>query len=171
MDSILVKEIRCPDSITSTINARLTQLGISLPAPPAPVGAYRRIVVRNGIGFISGQFPLVDGKLVYAGCVGAELTEDEGRLAARIAAVNVLAQIHSHLGGFEGFAGLLRIEGYVASAAGNFSQPEVLDGASDLLVAVLGPELGAHARTAFSVTQLPLGAPVELAVSFAMAAT
>ena len=158
-----------PDSATSNIDARLAQLGIFLPDAPAPAGAYQRIVVRNGIGFISGQFPLVGGKLAYAGCVGAGLTEEEGRLAARLAAINVLAQIRTHLGGFDGFAGLLRVDGYVASAAGNFSQPKVLDGASELFVAVLGAKLGAHARTAFSVAQLPLGAPVELAVSFAAA--
>jgi len=155
---------------SAAIHTRLEQLGIRLPAPPAPAGAYSRVVVRNGIGFISGQFPMVDGKLAYAGCVGAELSEAQGREAARLAAINVLAQIHAHLGGFDGFAGLLRVEGYVASAPGNFSQPQVLDGASDVLVAVLGPELGAHARTAFAMTQLPLGAPIELAVSFAVAA-
>jgi len=155
---------------SAAIHSRLERLGITLPVPPAPAGAYSRVVVRNGIGFISGQFPLVDGKLAYAGCVGAELSEAEGRESARLAAINVLAQIHAHLGGFDGFSGLLRVEGYVASAPGNFSQPQVLDGASDVLVAVLGPELGAHARTAFAMTQLPLGAPIELAVSFAVAA-
>lgn len=155
------------DSITDQIDARLLELDIRLPAAPAPAGAYKRIVIRNGTGFISGQFPLVDGKLVYSGRVGIELTEAEGKLAARIAAINVLTQIRNHLGGFEGFAGLLRIEGYVASAPGNFSQPKVLDGASDLIVSVLGSELGAHARTAFSVHQLPLNSPIELAVTFA----
>lgn len=155
------------DSTATGIDARLERLGITLPSPPAPAGSYSRVVVRNGIGFISGQFPLVDGKLAYAGCVGADLSEEEGRLAARLAAINVLAQIRAHLGGFDGFAGLLRVDGYVACAAGNFSQPQVLDGASDLLVEVLGPALGAHARTAFAMTQLPLRAPVELAVSFA----
>lgn len=158
-----------PDSITHAIDARLEQLGITLPAAPAPAGAYQRIVIRNGIGFISGQFPFVDGKLAYSGRVGIELTEDEAKLAARITAINVLAQIRNHLGGFDGFAGLLRIEGYVASAAGNFSQPKVLDGASDLVVSVLGQKLGAHARTAFSAHQLPLDSPIELAVTFAFA--
>ena len=157
-----------PNSITLAVNARLDQLGILLPDAPRPAGAYQRVVVRNGIGCISGQFPLVDGKLAYTGRVGAGLTEEDGRLAARIAAINVVAQIHHHLGGFDGFAGLLRVEGYVACVPGNFSQPKVLDGASDLFVSVLGPELGAHARTAFSVDQLPLDAPVELAVTFAV---
>lgn len=155
-------------SATHTIDMRLAQLGISLPAAPAPVGAYQAVVIRNRIGFISGQFPLVEGKLAYAGRVGVELGEEVGKLAARIAAINVLAQIRACLHGFDGFGGLLRLEGYVASAPGNFSQPRVLDGASELFVAVLGDQLGAHARTAFAVSQLPLDAPVELAVTFAL---
>lgn len=155
-------------SVTRSIDLRLAQLGISLPAAPAPAGAYQAVVIRNRIGFVSGQFPFVDGKLAYAGRVGVELGEEDGKLAARIAALNVLAQIRGCLHGFDGFGGLLRIEGYVASAPGNFSQPGVLDGASELFVSVLGDKLGAHARTAFAVAQLPLDAPVELAVSFAL---
>ena len=133
-----------------------------------PVGAYRRVVVRNGIGFVSGQFPLRNGSPAYIGRVGSQLDEQEGREAARLAALNVLAQIRAELGSFAAFAGLLRMDGYVASAKGFLAQPRVLDGASELFVAVLGPELGAHTRTAFSVEQLPLGYPVELAVSFAV---
>lgn len=155
-------------SVTRAIDTRFAQLGISLPAAPAPAGAYKAVVIRNGIGFVSGQFPFVDGKLAYSGRVGVELGEEEGRLAARIAAINVLAQIRGCLRGFDGFAGLLRVEGYVASAPGNFSQPRVLDGASELIVSVLGDELGAHARTAFAVDQLPLNSPIELAVTFAL---
>lgn len=155
------------ESITELVTARLVQLGIQLPTPAAPAGAYQPIVIRNGIGFVSGQFPFVGGKLLACGRVGIEIDEQQGQLAARMAAINVLAQIHHYFGGFDGFAGLLRVDGYVACAPGNFSQPMVLDGASDLFVAVLGAELGAHTRTAFSVAQLPLESPIELAVTFA----
>lgn len=155
------------ESVTEAINARLSKLGIQLPTPAAPAGAYQPIVIRNGIGFVSGQFPFVGGQLLASGRVGIELSEQQGNAAARIAAINVLAQIHNYFDGFDGFAGLLRVDGYVACAPGNFSQPMVLDGASDLFVAVLGADLGAHTRTAFSVAQLPLESPIELAVTFA----
>jgi enamine deaminase RidA (YjgF/YER057c/UK114 family) len=150
------------------IDSRLRTAGITLAAPPAPAGAYQRVLVRGGIGFVSGQFPLVGGVLAYTGRVGAELTAEEGREAAVIAARNVLAQIRLALGGWEGFGGLLRLEGHVASAERFYAQPAVLDGASQFLVHALGEDLGAHARTAYHAGRLPLDAPVELAVSFAL---
>lgn len=138
-----------------------------LPQAPAPVGAYEAGVIRNGIGFVSGQFPLVDGVLAYAGKAGAELTVDDAYAAAEIAGRNVLAQIHNLTNGFEDLNGLLRLEGYVASVPGFHEQPRILDAASDLFVQYLGGK-GRHARTAFSVPQLPLNAPIELCVSFAV---
>lgn len=140
---------------------------IILPAPPNPVGSYKAGIVRNGIGFVSGQFPLVDGKLAYTGRVGAELSSDEGYEAARIAGLNVLAQISRLTGEFGSLDGLLRLDGYVASEAGYLDQPQVLNGASELFVQYLGSK-GDHARTAFSVMQLPLNSPIELAVTFAV---
>lgn len=138
-----------------------------LPEPPTPVGSYERGMVCNGIGFLSGQFPLVEGRLAFTGRVGAELNEDEGYRAAEIAAANALAQIKAVLGGdFGRLATLLRVDGYVASADGWTRQPSVLDGASNLFVKALGAR-GRHARSAFAVSQLPLGAPVELIVTFA----
>jgi enamine deaminase RidA (YjgF/YER057c/UK114 family) len=149
------------------IDARLSRLNLSLPLPPAPAGSYAPVVVHNGIGFVSGQFPLLNGLLDCRGRVGAELTIEQGRHAAVVAALNVLAQIRTTLGGFDRLRGLLRIEGYVASAPGFVAQPRVLDAASDLLVNALGPQLGRHARTAFAVSQLPLDAPIELCATFA----
>ena len=154
-------------SIAQAIDARLGKLRLALPAAPAPAGAYSAVIVRGGIGFVSGQFPLVAGELVHQGRVGKELTLEQGRHAAEVAALNVLAQIRLHGSGFDRFAGLLRLEGYVASAPGFVAQPRILDAASELFVRILGKELGAHARTAFAVEQLPLDAPVELCVSFA----
>jgi enamine deaminase RidA (YjgF/YER057c/UK114 family) len=140
---------------------------MSLPLPPNPVGSYKAGVVRNGIGFVSGQFPLVEGKLAFIGRVGAELNSEEGYEAARIAGLNVLSQISRLTDEFESLDGILRLDGYVASEVGFFDQPQVLNGASDLFVQYLGSK-GDHARTAFSVMQLPLNSPIELAVTFAV---
>lgn len=151
--------------------ARLASLGFMLPSPPQPVGAYRAVVVRRGIACVSGQFPLQEGRLAWKGAVGSELSLEQGHAAARVAALNVLAQIDAATDGMHSFGGLLRVEGYVASAPGFYQHPAVLDGASELLVLALGEELGAHARTAVAVRELPLGAPLELVVSFAMLQT
>lgn len=148
------------------IDARLRKAGIVLPEPPRPAGHYQPVICRFGIGFVSGQFPFRDGELAHAGRVGVEITPEEGRECAEIAAANVLAQIRAALGGWERFGGLCRMDGHVASAVDFLKQPAVLDSASELFVRALGPELGAHARTAFHAARLPLDAPVELAVTF-----
>lgn len=153
--------------IEHPVEERLRQGAIVLPQPPAPAGDYRPVVFRGGIGFVSGQFPFRDGRLAHAGRVGAELSLEEGRRCAEIAAENTLAQIRAALGGWSRFGGLLRVEGHVASAPDFLAQPAVLDGASSLFVRALGAELGAHARTAFHAARLPLDAPVEIAVAFA----
>jgi enamine deaminase RidA (YjgF/YER057c/UK114 family) len=158
-------------SAASQIEGRLFALGLTLPQAPQPVGAYRALVFRHGIGAVSGQFPLCDGQIVQIGRVGAELGIEQGRVAARQAALNVLAQVAQALapiGGWDRFAGLLRLEGYVASAPDFVDQPQLLDAASELLVAVLGDALGAHSRAAIAVPQLPLSSPVELVVTFAI---
>jgi enamine deaminase RidA (YjgF/YER057c/UK114 family) len=139
-----------------------------LPKPPPPAGAYRAVVVRNGIGCVSGQFPFVDGKLLCTGRIGAELSEEQGRRAADVTALNVLAQISTALGDFGRFGGLLRVDGFVASAKDFLAQPRILDAASERFVDLLGAELGAHARSVLKVDRLPLDAPVKLVVSFAV---
>jgi enamine deaminase RidA (YjgF/YER057c/UK114 family) len=134
------------------------------------VGAYERGIVYRGVGFLSGQFPLRDGKLVLSGRVGAELSLEEGRQAAEIAALNVIAQIKAVLGGdLAHLETLLRVDGHVASAPDFVGQPTVLDGASEAFRRLLG-ERGRHTRTAFAAPRLPLDAPIELAVTFGVAA-
>ena len=88
------------------IDVRLRTAGIELPAPPRPAGAYRPAILRGGLGFVSGQFPIRHGQLVRTGRVGAELTVEEGRECAAAAAMNVLAQIRAVLGGWEHFGGI-----------------------------------------------------------------
>jgi enamine deaminase RidA (YjgF/YER057c/UK114 family) len=153
-------------TLSHEIDARLQQAGIILPQAPAAAGNYQRVVCRRGFGFVSGQFPLRSGQLIHSGRVGIELTLEQGRECAVIAAANALAQIRLVLGRWERFAGLLRVDGYVASADDFLQQPAVLDSASEFFVRVLGSILGAHARTAFHATRLPITSPLELAVTF-----
>ena len=149
------------------IEDRLKALGIELPCPPPPAGNYEPVVIRRSVGYVSGQLPIRNGVLAYSGRVGEELSVEEAMQAAELAAINVLAQIECSSNGRHSFAGLLRMEGYIASARGFANQPEILDRASRLFVDVLGKP-GAHARAAFSVEQLPLNASVERVVTFAV---
>ena len=150
-----------------SVAERLIQLGLQLPAAPRPAGRYQPWVIANGLLFISGQIPLIDGALTLRGRVGAELSEDQGREATRIAALNVLAQIDAALGGFDRLITLARVEGTVSSAPGWYQQPRVLDAASELFYETLGRR-GDHARAAFGTASLPLDAPVELVVTAAV---
>lgn len=138
-----------------------------LPEPPPPAGLYEPVVIRNGLGYVSGQFPLRGGTLIHPGVVGRDVTEEEARGAAELAALNVLAQVRRALGSLDRVATLLRVDGIVASAAGWTGQPRVLDGASEVFRRVLG-ERGRHARSAVGVPELPLNACVELVVTFAV---
>jgi len=146
-----------------SVEQKLAALGLALPNAPKPLGSYTAVSQTGNLLFISGQVPLADGKLVYTGRVGAELTIEEGQRAAQLVALNVLAQISKYLGGFDRLHHIVRLEGHVASAEGFYDQPAVLDGASDLFAAVLGDKAG-HARTAFSQTQLPANVTLILAV-------
>jgi enamine deaminase RidA (YjgF/YER057c/UK114 family) len=151
---------------TARIEARLRELDLVLPDPPRAAGAYVSVLVRNHIGVVSGQFPFARGELPIRGRIGADVSESDGRRAAQLAALNVLAQIRAALGGFNEFTGLLRVDGWIACAPGFMPQPSMLDGASECLRSVLGAQLGAHTRTLLSVDRLPFDAPVELAVMF-----
>jgi enamine deaminase RidA (YjgF/YER057c/UK114 family) len=147
-----------------TPEQKLAELGLHLPPPPGSAGNYKPFIRSGQLLFISGQLPIENGKPRFTGRVGLELTEAEGHGAARLAALNVLAQIKAALDGFDRLAQLLRVEGYVASAPGWHNQPKVLDGASDLFVAVLG-QRGCHARAAFGPENLPWNVAVELVVT------
>ena len=146
-----------------SVEQRLAKLGFELPEAPRALGSYRPAVLAGGLLFISGQLPMSNGKLAYIGRVGAELSEADGRAAAQLAALNVLAQIHAALGGFDRLLTLLRVEGHVSSAPGYFDQPRVIDAASELFSEVLGDK-GAHSRAAFAPPALPRNAAIELVV-------
>lgn len=137
---------------------------------PVPLGNYRAVIVRGAIGFVSGQFPIRDGRLVFRGKVGGDLTPEQAREAAALCALNVLGQLRHALGKDFARVRIARIDGYIASIPNFYGQPDVLDGASAVFVDVLG-ERGAHARAVVAVPQLPQDAPVELVVTFAVADT
>ncbi|HEY3597552.1 MAG TPA: RidA family protein [Paraburkholderia sp.] len=146
-----------------SVESRLAARGLALPAPPHPLGRYTATSEAGDLLFISGQLPFRDGRVAFQGRVGETVTTAQGKQAAELAALNVLAQIHQHLGGFERLDHIVRVEGHVASADGNFDQPAVIDGASELFADVLGEKAG-HARSAFSQRQLPNNATVVLVV-------
>ena len=137
--------------------ARLAELGLALPAVAAPLGVYVPTVRSGPHVYVSGQLPLVDGKLAMTGKVGAEVSEAEARCA-----LNALAAIDA-LVGLNTVARVVKVTGFVASAPGFTGQPAVLNGASDLLGDVFG-DAGRHVRSAVGVAELPLGAPVEVEV-------
>ncbi len=149
-----------------TIESRLAELGIRIPEAPAPVASYRPWVRAGNLLFISGQLPLQNGHLQATGKIGgAQLGIQEGKVLARTAALNGLAQVREALGDLDRIRQCVRVVGYVNSAAGFTGQPQVLNGASEFLVDILGDK-GRHARAAVGVSELPMDAPVEIEMIF-----
>jgi enamine deaminase RidA (YjgF/YER057c/UK114 family) len=144
-----------------TPEERLEQLGVTLPAPAAPVAAYVPCVRTGDLVYVSGQVPLVDGKPSHLGRLGAEVGLEEGVAAARTCAVNVLAALKAELGALARVRRVVKVTVFVASEPGFTDQPKVANGASELLGEVFG-EAGRHARAAVGVAALPLGVPVEV---------
>ncbi|MBI3935015.1 MAG: RidA family protein [Acidobacteria bacterium] len=143
------------------IEDKLRQMGLELPEPPAPVAAYLPTVRTGNLVFVSGQVPRVKGEIKYRGHVGNELTVEDGRAAARICALNALAAVKKEIGDLDKVRRVVKVTGYVASAAGFTDQPKVMDGASVFLVELLDDK-GKHSRAAVGVNELPLGVAVEL---------
>jgi enamine deaminase RidA (YjgF/YER057c/UK114 family) len=143
-------------------DARLAELGLTLPTVVPPVAAYLPAVQTGNYVYVSGQLPMVGGALPLTGKVGAEVTAEQGAELARTCALNALAAIES-LVGLGRLVKIVKVTGFVASAPGFTGQPAVINGASNLFGDVLG-EQGRHARSAVGVAELPLGAPVEVEV-------
>ncbi len=139
---------------------RLKDLGYELPAVPRPAGSYVPAARAGTLLFTAGQLPFREGKLPYAGKVGGDVSAEEAKEAARLCAINALAAIKTEAG-LENVRRIVKVTGYVASAAGFNDQPGVMNGASELLSEVFG-EKGLHARSAVGVAELPLDAPVEV---------
>jgi enamine deaminase RidA (YjgF/YER057c/UK114 family) len=147
----------------SGVTDRLQDLGLTLPEVAAPVAAYVPAVRSGNLIWSSGQLPLVDGKLVATGKVGADVDPEAAKDLARICALNALAAVASVAGGLEGVQRVVKVVGFVASDPSFTGQPGVVNGASELLGEVFG-DAGRHARSAVGVAALPLDAPVEVEV-------
>ncbi|XVV12439.1 RidA family protein [Actinoplanes sp. CA-131856] len=142
--------------------AKLAELGLTLPTVVPPLASYVPAVQTGNYVYVSGQLPLVEGKLPYEGKVGADVTPEQGTELARLCALNALAAIES-LVGLGRVGKVVKLTGFVASAPGFTGQPAVINGASNLFGDVFG-EQGRHARSAVGVAELPLNAPVEVEV-------
>ena len=143
----------------------LKKLNINLPKAPDPVGAYVASKIVGNLVFISGQLPLnSEGKLIK-GKVGKELNLEQGQEAAKLCALNLLAQLKKISGSLDKVKGCVKITGYVNSIDSFVDQPKVINGASDLIASVFG-EAGMHTRAAVSTNSLPLGVSVEVDAIF-----
>jgi enamine deaminase RidA (YjgF/YER057c/UK114 family) len=152
--------------MAGTVEKRLAELGIVLPEPVAPVANYVPFVRTGNFMVVSGQLCLdAEGNLVAKGQLGGGVSIDQGTKAARACAINVLAQLKAALGDLDKVARVVRLGGFINSAPGFPDGPKVMNGASDLMVAVFGDK-GRHARTTVGVAALPLDAAVEVEAAF-----
>ncbi len=149
-----------------SVAARLTELGIVLPNPPAPVAAYVPSVRAGNLLFISGQIPSVAGKVQYTGKLGDTVNLADGQAAARLCAVNLLAQAQAAVG-LDAVVRVVKLTGFVACVPEFTEHPQVINAASELLQTVFG-ESGRHARAAVGAPSLPLDSSVEIEAVFAV---
>ena len=146
-------------------SSRLSELGIVLPAPPTPLGAYVESSVAGNLLFLSGTLPVVNRKLAVSGRLGENLSVKEGQEAARIASRNALAAAKQHLGDLDRLKKLVKLTVLMATTEEFAEHAPVADGASDLFVKIFGPEAG-HVRLVYGVQSLPVGAPLIVDVIF-----
>jgi len=144
-----------------SFEAKLTELGITLPPAPKPVATYIPAVRAGELLFLSGTGPFKDGRIAFAGKLGRDLTVEQGCDAARLTLLNALAMVRQELGTLDHVVRIVRLTGHVASAEGFTQQPAVINGASDLLVQIFG-EAGRHARLALGAAELPLNMCIEI---------
>jgi enamine deaminase RidA (YjgF/YER057c/UK114 family) len=150
---------------TGGAEQRLKELGIDLPAPPAPFGIYAEAAQTGNLLFLTGMLPTEGRAAKFIGRVGAEFDVEAGRQAARLAALNALAVARQHLGSLDKVTRIVRLGVSVATSGDVRDQPKVADGASELLQDVFGKDKN-PSRLVYGVASLPLGAPVELEVIF-----
>lgn len=145
----------------STIEARLTELGVVIQSPGAPAGSYVPAVRTGNLVYLSGQIPKVNGQMLASGAVPSKVSVEKAQECARACVVNALAVLKAELGDLDRIRRIVRVGVFVCSDPGFTDQPKVGNGASDFLVSVFG-EKGKHARAAVGSVALPLGAPVEV---------
>jgi len=144
-----------------SVEDKLSELGYTLPEPPTPKGVYVTAVEVDGMLYTAGSSCFEDGKIKYQGKLGRDLTIEQGRDAARCTMLNLLSVVKQHIGDLDRIERVVKVLGFVASATGFGNQPEVLNGASELLGEVLG-ERGRHARSAVGVNELPRNVCIEI---------
>src|SRR3954462_15901657 len=152
----------------SRVADRLRELGLTLPGPHPPHHPLAAVVVHDGIARTSGQLPRVEGKLTCVGVLGAAVTVDEGREAARICALTALSMLPAELGDLDRIDRLITLTGYVASAPRVDQQPAAVDAASAVLFDIFGEPAGRHTRSAIGVAALPRGGAVEVELTVAV---
>lgn len=149
-----------------TVSARLQALGIKLPKPSVPSANYVPARLVGSFGFVSGQVPSADGKDLFTGKLGDEISLEQGQAAARLCAINILAQMSALLDGdLDRVASIVRLGGFVNAVPTFRDHPAVINGASDLMVAVFG-DTGRHVRVAVGSSSLPRNVPVEVEAKF-----
>ena len=131
-----------------------------MPTPPAPAGSYVPVIISGNTAFVSGQIPLVDGKVVFTGKVTDE-NMDDAKKSAKICAINILAQLKREIGSLDKITRIVKLSGFVNSAPEFTKHPLVINAASDMLFEIFG-EKGKHARVAMGVASLPLGSMTEI---------
>lgn len=149
------------------VMTRLQELGLELPAAPRPLASYVPCVVHGDTAWVAGQVPLVEGVPTPAGLLGTDVTVEQGAAGARRAALQALSALRACIGTFDRLERIVQVSVFVAASAAFFDHPAVANGASDLLVDVLGDE-GRHARAALGCASLPLGAAVEVTLTAAV---
>jgi enamine deaminase RidA (YjgF/YER057c/UK114 family) len=153
--------------MTDTVESRLAALGLSLPSAPAPAANYVPFCLAHNFLYIAGQLPRGPSGIVYTGKVGTDLSIEDGQKAAQLCCLNILAQVKAALGGFDRLVQCVRLTGFVNAAPDFRDHPQVINGASDLMVALLDAK-GQHTRVAVGVSSLPSGAAVEIDATFAI---
>ncbi len=143
------------------ISERLKELGITIPVSPAPLAAYVPAVKTGNYVYTSGQLPMKEGKLACTGKVGADVTIEDAKNAAEISGLNCLGAALTAIGSIDEIERIVKLTVFVASADGFTSQPEVANGASELMIKIFGDK-GKHSRSAVGVSELPRGAAVEI---------
>ena len=144
-----------------SIQSKLAELGLTLPVAAVPVAAYVPAVRTGNLVFTAGQLPLVDGKIPFGGKVGSEVTPEQAKDMAQICVLNALAAI-ALVADIEQIERVVRVGGFVNGAPGFVAIPQIINGASELLIKLFGEVNGKHARTAIGVAELPLNSPVEV---------
>ncbi len=147
--------------MSETINDRLSQLGITLPPAAAPAANYVPYVISGNLLYLSGQLPIENGAVAVTGLLGRDVDVARGQRAAELCAINILAQAQAALGDLARIKRVVKLNGFVASVPNFVEQHLVMNGASNLIAAVLG-EPGKHARAAVGMACLPLNAAVEI---------